>query len=46
MQCPVCQSRHIRKNGRKKGKQNYICVDCGRQFIDRYDPSKGDAEDA
>jgi transposase-like protein len=46
MQCPACQSRHIRNNGRKKGKQNYICVDCGRQFIARYDPSKGDAEDA
>ncbi len=22
MQCPECQSPHIRKNGRKKGKQN------------------------
>lgn len=41
MQCPECQSTHIRKNGKKKGKQNHICVDCGRQFIDDYDPRKG-----
>jgi hypothetical protein len=26
MQCPECQSTHIRKNGNKKGKQNHICV--------------------
>ncbi|WP_420094641.1 transposase-like zinc-binding domain-containing protein [Microcystis aeruginosa] len=32
MQCPECQSNHINKNGHKKGKQNYICVNCGRQF--------------
>ncbi len=37
MQCPACQSTHIRKNGKKKGKQNHICVECGRQFIDQYD---------
>jgi transposase-like protein len=41
MQCPECQSTHIRKNGKRKGKQNHICVDCGRQFIDCYDPPKG-----
>lgn len=23
---------------KKQGKQNHICVDCGRQFIDVYDP--------
>ncbi len=34
MQCPVCQSIHVNKNSQKKGKQNYICVGCGRQFID------------
>lgn len=33
MECPECKSAHINKNGRKKGKQNYICVDCSRQFI-------------
>ena len=41
MQCPECQSTHVNKNGQKKGKQNYICVGCGRQFIDGYQPHKG-----
>lgn len=41
MECPECKSTHIRKNGIKKGKQNYICVDCGRQFIDRYETTLG-----
>ncbi len=34
MQCPECQSTHIRKNGHGRGKQNYICISCNRQFID------------
>ena len=33
MKCPECSSTHINKNGIKRGKQNYLCVDCGRQFI-------------
>ncbi len=37
MQCPRCESTHIRKNGKKYGKQNHICVNCGRQFIDSYE---------
>lgn len=41
MQCPECQSTHIRKNGKNKGKQNYICVECHRQFIVNYNPHKG-----
>ena len=41
MQCPKCGSIHIRKNGKKRGKQNHICVDCDRQFIDRYEPPQG-----
>ena len=36
MQCPECGSEHIRKNGHRRGKQNHICVDCNRQFIDEY----------
>ena len=36
MECPSCGSKHIRKNGHRANKQNHICVDCGRQFIDRY----------
>ena len=45
MQCPECQSTHVNKNGQKKGKQNYICVGCGRQFIDCYKPHKGYSEE-
>ena len=36
MQCPKCGSFHIRKNGKRGEKQNHICADCGRQFIDSY----------
>ncbi len=38
MECPRCASTHIRKNGKQRGKQNYICVKCGRQFINNYEP--------
>jgi transposase-like protein len=41
MQCPECGSSHIRKNGKMRGKQNHICVDCHRQFIDAYTPAQG-----
>ncbi len=41
MHCPYCQSTEIRKNGKRKNKQNHICIRCGRQFIDVYDPAKG-----
>jgi transposase-like protein len=42
MQCPECQSEHIRKNGKnRQGKQKSICVRCSRQFIDRYDAYYG-----
>ena len=41
MQCPECQSTHIRKNGIKRGKQNHICVTCRRQFIEHYEPHRG-----
>ena len=36
MSCPKCASNNIRKNGHRRGKQNYQCKDCGRQFIDFY----------
>jgi len=38
MNCPYCTSTHIRKNGHKRGKQNYICVKCTRQFLESYSP--------
>ncbi|GGA44619.1 transposase [Okeania sp. KiyG1] len=41
MQCPECQSTHVNKNGFNKGKQNYICVDCRRQFLDCYQAQRG-----
>ena len=34
MKCPKCKSEHIRKNGYRRGKQNHICVGCGRQFVE------------
>jgi insertion element IS1 protein InsB len=36
MICPDCQSINLKKNGWKRGKQNHICSDCGRSFIDVY----------
>ncbi len=41
MKCPECKSSHVNKNDHKKGKQNYLCVECGRQFIECYQPHKG-----
>ncbi len=38
MQCLYCQSTDIRKNGNRRGKQNYFCQKCDRQFIDSYSP--------
>jgi transposase-like protein len=37
MECKYCQSQHLNKNGRRRGKQCYICLDCGRQFLESYD---------
>ena len=31
--CPKCESTDLRKNGRRQGKQKYMCKDCGRQFV-------------
>ncbi|GBE76020.1 hypothetical protein myaer87_32470 [Microcystis aeruginosa NIES-87] len=44
MKCPECKSDHINKNGHRGQKQNYICVNCGRQFIDSYE-TKGYSDD-
>jgi transposase-like protein len=38
MICPKCQSSNLKKNGHKRGKQNYLCKNCRRQFIDSYSP--------
>ncbi|WP_431192620.1 IS1 family transposase [Stenomitos frigidus] len=35
MRCPNCGSEDSMKNGTtRRGKQNYKCCDCGRQFVD------------
>ncbi len=44
MKCPECKSDHINKNGHRGQKKNYICVNCGRQFIDGYE-TKGYRDD-
>ncbi|MCL1472117.1 transposase-like zinc-binding domain-containing protein [Argonema antarcticum] len=31
--CPKCNSGDLRKNGRQKDRQKYLCKDCGRQFL-------------
>ncbi|MGB3614977.1 MAG: FCD domain-containing protein [Elainellaceae cyanobacterium] len=31
--CPRCGSQQLRKNGRRKTRQNYLCKACGRQFL-------------
>lgn len=33
VQCPHCQSVSISRNGRRANKQNYVCRNCGRQFL-------------
>lgn len=41
MQCPECSSTDISKNGKQRGKQNYLCKTCRRQFIETHDPPSG-----
>jgi transposase-like protein len=32
VQCPHCKSKHASRNGKHKGRQRYICVDCQKTF--------------
>lgn len=32
--CPSCRSSRVKKNGHRQDRQNYLCKDCGRQFIE------------
>ncbi|MEH2084847.1 MAG: NYN domain-containing protein [Nostoc sp.] len=34
MKCPQCKSTSYRKNGRRNDKQNYLCKNCGKQFLE------------
>jgi transposase-like protein len=45
MKCPKCGSEQIRKNGHRSGKQNYLCKNCGRQFVESYS-QRGYSDDA
>lgn len=45
MNCPKCGSAHVNKNGHCRGKQNYRCKVCGRQFVESRSV-KGYSEDA
>ena len=36
MKCVHCASTAVTKNGHRRGKQNYRCRSCGRQFIEFY----------
>ena len=40
MKCLKCGSKYIRKNGIKQGKQNHICAECSRQFINPSEQTK------
>jgi hypothetical protein len=40
-----CKLTQIRNNGKKKGKPNHIFVQFGRQFINEYDPQRGQARE-
>jgi AcrR family transcriptional regulator len=31
--CPHCESGDLSKNGKRRGKQCYLCKDCGKQFV-------------
>jgi RNA polymerase sigma-70 factor (ECF subfamily) len=44
LECCYCQSLHVRKNGKKRGKQNYFCKDCDRQFINSHSVRGYEAE--
>ncbi|QLE40948.1 NYN domain-containing protein [Nostoc sp. C052] len=34
MKCPLCESTSYYKNGRRNDQQNYLCKNCGKQFLE------------
>ncbi|PIG95211.1 TetR family transcriptional regulator [Gloeocapsopsis sp. IPPAS B-1203] len=34
MKCPHCRSQQLSKNGYRRGKQCYLCKECGKQFVE------------
>ncbi len=45
MICPHCRSEKLAKNGRRRGKQCYLCRDCGKQFLHPW-PAQAPLEEA
>ncbi|MEL6382580.1 MAG: hypothetical protein AAFQ89_08915 [Cyanobacteria bacterium J06626_18] len=45
MPCPKCGSSRLQKNGFRRGRQQYRCKDCKRQFTETLLP-RGYSEDA
>ena len=45
MECPDCQSIHLRKNGQRRGKQNHLCLECGRQCVEHPSVERGYSDD-
>ncbi len=33
--CPKCEEKFIKKNGKKRGKQNYKCTKCKYSFVNK-----------
>ncbi|MHC5778036.1 IS1/IS1595 family N-terminal zinc-binding domain-containing protein [Nostoc sp.] len=44
MKCPRCESTSYRKNGRRNDKQNYLCKNCGKQFLESVFPHSLESE--
>ncbi|MBD1826665.1 NYN domain-containing protein [Microcoleus sp. FACHB-61] len=38
MKCPRCESDQVRKNGRPKGHQRYLCKACRKHFFEQLSP--------
>jgi putative transposase len=36
-ECKFCHSKNVMKYGKKNGKQNYMCKDCHRKFVNNID---------
>ena len=46
MHCRHCQSENTYKNGHdRKGKQNYLCRECSRAFVESLEPNRLTTED-
>lgn len=41
MHCPHCQSDRTKRNGKRKKVQRYICLKCGRSYVDNPVEPKG-----